>query len=117
MFPGIMEDGARLCTLLEKVRVSDGEGGWRTEWNDGPSFRAVITHASSIEARVAESEGMSSTFTVWTETTTPLDYRDVFRREEDGQTFRVTSQGKDEMSPSVATFALTHVSAERWELT
>ena len=70
--PGIMGERAETCVLLEKTRVPDGEGGWETRWVDGPEFSATITHASSIEARVAESEGMTSTFTVWTEKGTTL---------------------------------------------
>ena len=54
--PGIMGERAETCVLLEKTRVPDGEGGWETRWVDGPEFSATITHASSIEARVAESE-------------------------------------------------------------
>lgn len=115
-FPGIMNDWVTTCTLLEKVRVPDGEGGWDTRWVDGAEFDAAIQHSSSIEARVAESEGMTSTFTVWTEKAMPLDFHDVFRRDSDGQVFRVTSQGGDEQSPESATFSLTHVSAERWQL-
>ena len=115
-FPNLMTDWVTTCTLLEKTRVPDGEGGWETSWVDGPEFDAAIAHASSIEARVAESEGMASTFTVWTDKGITLDYHDVFRRNSDGQVFRVTSQGGDEQSPDRATFDLTHVSAERWEL-
>jgi len=116
MFPGMMADWATSCTLLEKTRIPDGEGGWDTTWSDGAKFDAAIAHASSIEARVAESEGMASTFTVWTEKGITLEYHDVFRRDSDGQVFRVTSQGGDEQSPDRATFDLTHVSAERWQL-
>lgn len=115
-FPGVMNDWVTTCTLQEKTRVPDGEGGWATTWVDGMKFQAAITHASSIEARVAESEGMASTFTVWTEKGTTLDFHDVFVRDNDGQVFRVTSQGGDEQSPDTASFSLQHVSAERWKL-
>lgn len=115
-FPGIMDEKSTKCTVLEKTRIPDGEGGWSTSWVDGLSFDAVIEHSSTIEARVAESEGMTSTFTVWTDRSMPLDFHDVFRRESDGQVFRVTSQGGDEQSPDSASFSLTHVSAERWTL-
>ena len=116
MFPGIMSEWVERCTLLEKTRIPDGEGGWETAWTDGASFDAAITHTSSIQARVAESEGMGSTFTVWTDKNLTLDFHDVFRRDRDGQVFRVTSQGNDEESPDTASFSLTHVGAERWQL-
>lgn len=115
-FPGIMNEWVRSCTLLEKTRVPDGEGGWETRWADGATFPAAISHSSSIEARVAESEGMTSTFTVWTEKGITLDFHDVFR-DENGDVYRVTSQGGDEQTPASASFQLGHVSAERWQLT
>lgn len=114
-FPGIMSEWVKGCTLLEKTRVPDGEGGWETRWADGMEFDAAITHASSIEARVAESEGMSSTYTVWTEKGFKLDFHDVFR-DDIGQTYRVTSQGGEEKTPESASFQLEHVNAERWAL-
>ena len=42
------------CTLLERSRVPDGEGGWTTGWADGPKFQAAIVRNSSLAARVAE---------------------------------------------------------------
>lgn len=114
--PGIMGERAERCTLLEKRRTPDGEGGWDTTWDDGPEFEAAITHTSTIEARVAESEGMASTFTVWTDKALRLDFHDVFRRESDRQVFRVTSQGGDDETPDTASFQATHVNAERWTL-
>lgn len=115
-FVGIMNEWVRRCTLLEKTRIPDGEGGWRVDWHEGMGFDAAIAHASSIEARVAESEGMASTFTVWTEKGITLDFHDVFR-DALGNVYRVTSQGGDEQTPDSATFQLEHVSAERWQLT
>lgn len=115
-FPGLMNDFTEACTLLEKTRVPDGEGGWRTGWVDGMSFKAAITHDSTIQARVAESEGMASTYTVTTEKGMALDFHDVFRRERDGQVFRVTSDGDDRQTPASATFQVSQVSAERWTL-
>ena len=114
-FPGIMNERVSKCVLLEKVRVPDGEGGWQTSWSDGMEFDAAISHTSSIEARVAESEGMTSTYTVWTEKGFSLDFHDVFR-DESGEVYRVTSQGGDEVTPESASFQLEHVSAERWQL-
>lgn len=105
------------CTLLEKRRVPDGEGGWYVSWVDGPQFDAAITNPNTIESRVAEKEGMFSTYTVTLDKGMPLDFHDVFRRESDGDTFRVTSDSRDVQTPSVATFQFVQVSAEKWALT
>lgn len=115
-FQGLMSYYVAECTLLEKARVPDGEGGWTVSWTDGMKFQAAITHDDTMQARVAESEGMGSTFSVFTDKSMPLDYHDVFRRESDGQVFRVTSQGGDEVTPDSSNLDLCKVSAERWVL-
>lgn len=115
-FVGLMSDFVEDCTLLEKTRVPDGEGGWTTSWVDGPSFQAAITYDTTITARVAESEGMMATYTVTTDKAMPLDFHDIFRRERDGQIFRVTSQGDDKRTPPSATFQVSQVAAEEWSL-
>lgn len=115
-FLGLMGDFVEECTLLEKTRVPDGEGGWTTKWVDGMTFEAAITHDTTLDARIAESEGMTATYTVTTEKTMPLDYHDVFRRVRDGQVFRVKSDGTDVSTPQTSTFQVSQVTAEEWVL-
>lgn len=115
-FPGLMNEYLEECTLLEKTRVSDGEGGWTTAWADGMAFYAAITYDNTLRARVAESDGMKATYTITTEKSMPLDFHDVFRRERDGQVFRVTSQGDDKKTPNSASFQVSQVAAEEWNL-
>lgn len=104
------------CALMEKERVSDGEGGWITEWYDGLPFNAAIVLDSTMAARVAESEGMASVYTVTTDKSVKLEFHDAFMRLSDGKTFRVTSDRKDKMTPGVASFEFEQVTAEAWEL-
>lgn len=116
MFQGLMNEFTEDCTLMERTRVPDGEGGWTSTWDDGMTFRAAITHDTTLQARVAESGGMRSTYTVTTERAMPLDFHDVFRRDRDGQVFRVTSDGTDKQTPDSATFQVSQVTAEEWVL-
>lgn len=116
-FIGLMNDFLEDCTLVEKTKVPDGEGGWTIRWVDGMDFQAAITYDTTIQARVAESEGMKATYTVTTEKNMQLDFHDVFRRKRDGQIFRVTSQGDDKKTPDRASFQVSQVAAEEWSLT
>lgn len=102
------------CTVLEKSRVPDGEGGWTTQWTDGPEFDAAIVLDSSTAARRAESEGMTSVYTVTTDRNVDMDFHDVFRRERDSQVFRITKI--NDPTPSVATFQFNQYQAEAWVL-
>lgn len=104
------------CVLMDKVRVEDGEGGFTTGWQEGAAFKAAIVHDTSLEARVAEKDGLTNTYTVTTETNAALDFHDVFKRVSDGQVFRVTSNGDDKRTPSVASFSFSQVTAEEWQL-
>lgn len=104
------------CVLMEKKRVSDGEGGWVTTWVDGAAFDAAITRDTTLAARVAEKEGVSNVYTVTTGTDTRLEFHDVFKRVGDGQVFRVTSNGDDMRTPDRATFSFEQVGAEEWSL-
>lgn len=105
------------CTLMEKKRVSDGAGGFTTQWWDGAEFTAAIVHDQTMQARIAEKEGVKSVYTVTTQRGTALEFHDVFRRQSDGAIFRVTSDGGDKQSPDFGTLDIGQVTAERWELT
>ena len=102
------------CTLVEKTRVPDGEGGWTTAWADGAPFEAAIVLDSSINARVAEAEGVTGVYTVTTDRNVELDFHDAFRRDSDGQVFRVTKV--NDPTPDVASFQFNQYQAEEWSL-
>lgn len=113
----LIDSIAETCTKLKETRVPDGEGGHTSEWEDGDSFIAAITFDSSLSARVAEHDGVTSLFTVTVREGEPLRFHDVFRRDSDLKTFRVTSDGEDKHTPSVASFQFSQATAEEWSLT
>ena len=102
------------CTLQERVRVPDGEGGLVTRWSDGPSFNAAIVLDSSMNARIAEAEGVTGVYTVTTDRNVPMVFHDAFRRDSDGKVFRITKV--NDSTPDVATFQFNQYQAEEWEL-
>ena len=104
------------CVLMEPVRVSDGEGGFTSTWQEGAEFSAAIVRNTTMEARVAEKEGLTNVYTVTTSPNAKLEFHDVFKRLSDGQVFRVTSNADDMQTPKVATFQFQQVSAEEWRL-
>lgn len=105
------------CTLMEQRRIPDGEGGFTVSWADAGLFDAAISRDTTMTARIAESEGVRNVYTVTTSKNVGLKFHDVFRRDSDGQVFRVTSNGDDKATPNVATFSFEQVNAEEWQLT
>ena len=106
-----MED----VVLMEKKREPDGESGFLPAvWVDGASFKAAITFNSSMEARAAEKQGVTSRYTITAPLNAKLEYHDVLKRLRDGKVFRVTSDGDDKITPPSASFQFAQVTAEEW---
>ena len=98
--------------MLEKKRISDGEGGFITEWTEGVQFQAAITFDSSMQSRIAEKQGVTRRYTITTNKSAKLEFHDVIKRLRDGKIFRVTSDGDDKQTPDVASFQFLQVTAE-----
>ena len=108
----LLDEAMDSCVLLDKTTRDDGYGGFIPTWVEGASFKAAITFDTSIEARAAEVQGVHSLYTVTTPRNVVLQYHDVFRREQDGKLFRVTSDGDDKYTPPSATLDMRQVTAE-----
>lgn len=103
--------------MMEKVRTPDGEGGYIMQWAEGVQFKASITFDSSMQARIADKQGVTSLYTVTTSKNAPLEYHDVLKRLSDDKIFRITSDGDDKQTPARAGFGqYLQVTAEEWEL-
>lgn len=110
----LLDNAMEDMIMMDKTRVSDGEGGFVTKWVDGAPFVAAVTFDTSMEARIAQVQGVKSLYTVTTRKNTVLEYHDAFRRLSDGKIFRVTSDGDDKFTPKTATLNMRQVTAEEW---
>ena len=106
----------RSCVLMEKTRIHDGEGGYTLDWKDGVMFQNYQALDTSMEARRAEKEGVTSVYSALVDKALPIEYGDYFKDTETGMTYRVTSNPSEKETPKSATFALKYFTAERKEL-
>lgn len=104
------------CTMIDIRTISDGEGGFDKTYTDGASFKCACTLDTSTAARVAESQGVKNLYTATTPKNVNLQFHNIFRREEDGKIFRVTSDGDDKKTPNSASLDMRQVSCEEWSL-
>ena len=109
----LLNDFARPCVLLEKTRKPDGEGGYIVEWTDGAEFINYQALDTSMEARRAEKEGVTSLYSALVGKTVPIEYNDYFRDETTGKTYRVTSDPEERVAPRSSTLPLKYFTAER----
>lgn len=112
----LLKDAMETCVMLDKKTVSDGYGGYVTEWQNGAEFLAAVVLNSSIEAKIAEAQGVTGIYAVSTGKAMNLQYHDVFKRLSDGKIFRVTSDGDDMKTPASAHLDVRQVSAEEWSI-
>lgn len=105
------------CIMLNKTTIPDGYGGRIDTWVESDFvFYAAIVFDTSIDARRAEAEGVTSLYTVTTDKLIVLEYHEVFKRSRDGKIFRVTSDGDDRFTPKSAALNMRQVTAEEWRI-
>lgn len=113
----LLTEAMENCIMLNKVTIPDGYGGRTDIWQESDfTFDAAIVFDTSLEARRADKEGVSSLYTVTTAKSIVMEYHDVFKRLRDGKIFRVTSDGDDKYTPASATLNMRQVTAEEWSL-
>ena len=112
----LLSDAMEKCVMLDKTTSADGYGGYITTYTDGAEFNAAIVFDTSMEARVAEKQGVTSRYTVTTSRAMVLEYHDIFRRASDGKVFRVTSDGDDKYTPKSTALDMRQVTAEEYIL-
>ena len=112
----LLSDFGKICVFKEKTRTPDGEGGYYIEWTDGAEFTAYQSLDTSMEARTAEKQGVTSVYSALVDKDVPIEYGDYFKDTLTGLTYRVTSNPSEKESPKSATFSLKYFTAERKEL-
>ena len=113
----LLDEAMETCVFLNKQRVDDGYGGYTTTWTEGAEFKAAIVFDTSIEARLAQVQGVYSLYTVTTQRDLVLEYGEVFKRVRDNKIFKVTSDGDDKYTPPSARLDMRQVTAREWEIT
>lgn len=112
----LLDDYMENCVMIDKTTVSDGRGGFDYAFVDGAEFQAAITLDNSIQAKIAEQQGVTGVYKVTTTKSINLQYHDIFKRVSDGKIFRATSDGDDKKTPVSATLNMRQVSAEEYTL-
>lgn len=103
--------------IIDKRTVPDGYGGYRPSYVVGAEIQAAVNFDTSIEARTAEKQGVTSLYTVTTSRALTLEYHDLIKRKRDGKIFRITSDGDDKFTPQSAHLDMRQVTAEEFVLT
>lgn len=118
MLPKLMQasEGYGTFNVLNFTIVDDPLGGYSKSYSIGATFEGVLTLDDSINAQLAEKNGVTGVYTLTTDKEFRLPWHTVFC--EDGNTnkaYRVTT--KDENStPNTTPLNLRQVRAEEYDI-
>lgn len=104
------------CVMLDRTSQPDGRGGIIYTYVEGAEFEAAIFLENSLENEKAQKQGVTGIYQVTVKKPIRLDYHNVFKRVEDGKTFRVTSKDESK-TPASSSLDMRVVRAEEYEIT
>ena len=111
----LLSEAMEKCHIMDKTTRPDGYGGVITEWKEGAEIKAAIVFDNSLQARVAEKQGVNDIYTIATEKNVVLRFHDIIKRDSDGKYYRATSNGDDNKTPRSAGLNMRVVTAELME--
>ena len=112
----LLDEAMEAFVMMDKTSAADGYGGITRTWSEGATIQAAVTFDSSMQARVAGVQGVTSLYTITTRKSITLEYHDVIKRVSDGKCFRCTSDGDDKKTPASASLNMRQVTAEEYVL-
>jgi len=112
----LLDEAMESFVIMNKISVPDGYGGRKVTWTEGAEIKGALVFDSSMQARIAMAQGVTSVYTLVTKKSLMLDYHDVLKRLSDGKILRVTSDGDDLKTPSSASLDMRNVTCEEWKL-
>lgn len=111
----LMDRAMEECHIMDKTTQPDGYGGVITTYVEGAEITAAFAFDMSTQGRVANVQGATDTCTVTTHKSVILQAGDVIRRDIDGMTFMITTNGLDYHTPDSADLNSRAVKAKVWK--
>lgn len=112
----MLESFAHDCVVMDKRTTPDGEGGFTVGYVEGAQFTVYPSLDSSMQARKAAKDGVTSLYTVLIPQSVPLVVGDYYKDLTENAYFRATSHPKEQQTPGTSELDLKSFTAERTEL-
>lgn len=111
--PGILGNEAKSYIFMNKNKIKDGYGAQKEIYVPGFEFEAAVVVPQNIQTEIAKKDGITSIYRVATDKSVYLDFGDVFKDKETGETYRVTTKSNIE-TPETSSMDIRTCSAEEW---
>lgn len=103
--------------IWDKTTQNDGYGGYKEVYMAGATFEGVLVLDDSINAQIAEQQGVKGVYTLTFGKELHLPWHTVFKRTDDSSNtfYRVTSRDEN-ATPSTTRLNMRNVKAEEFVL-
>lgn len=101
--------------MIDKRSVSDGEGGYFTDYVDGAEISVAVTNENTSLTRIAEALTEKVEYRVITKRNVKFNQDDLIKRLSDGQVFRIYYKNTKE-TPKSAGLDMKETFAQEWSI-
>lgn len=122
MLPSLMQENENYgkFQIFNAITQNDGYGGYVTTYEPGATFDAVLVLDDSLQAQVAEKQGVTGVYTLTYEKALSLPWHTVIKKISGeklvGMYFRVTSKDEN-ATPKSSSLNLRKAQCEEFVLT
>lgn len=102
--------------FFEKKLILNDRGGYSEKYVPGAPIMASAVKNDSLQARIADKDGVKNIYTIGTTKDIKLMKNDVIQRKSDSKIFLITGDSTDMIPPKISTLNIRVVAAQEWEL-
>lgn len=102
--------------IMDKSTINDGYGGTKDSYAEGVTIQGAMPYDGSMQAKIAQANGVTSVYTLTVKRNVYLDYHTVLKRKKNGLYFRTTDNADDKETPSTSSLDIRQYSTEAYKL-
>lgn len=112
----LLDEYKKSFRIWHRVSQDDDYGGYEWKWTEGTSFEGILTEDVSLTATVAGIETKTKAYGIKVKRNAPLEFKTVFRDEESGKWYIITSD-EPLKSPKMSAMDMKILSCQAYEPT
>ena len=112
----LLDEYKKSFRIWHRVSQDDDYGGYEWKWTEGASFDGILTEDVSLTATVAGIETKTKAYGIKVKRNAPLEFKTVFRDEESGKWYIITSD-EPLKSPKISAMDMKILSCQAYEPT
>lgn len=112
----LLDEYKKSFRIWHRVSQDDDYGGYEWKWTEGASFEGILTEDVSLTATVAGIETKTKAYGIKVKRNAPLEFKTVFRDEESGKWYIITSD-EPLKSPKMSAMDMKILSCQAYEPT